>query len=637
MTQNDISAWLNTKPIDVLIAASVPEYEALTGEGSTYRLTSKEVTLAGFPRHDRLVEIASRQVEPPSTILVMPTWRQSLLGSLKPGSSERSLIQGFPDSAFGRAWSALLGSSQLADLARSRNLEVVFIPHPNLAPYLQDFGLTPSIRVASYATEDVQKLLTGAGVVVTDYSSVAFDAALIGRPVVYYQFDRPDMFGGGHLTRPGYFSYRDDGFGPVVETLDDALDAIESALAAGGPPGIYEERVAKALPYRNGGNCARVVDAIQASVEPHPAHVKLGVVGVNRAPFFSVIMPIHNTRDYLPESIGSVLGQAMGDLELILVDDGSTDGSLEVISAYADPRIHVVALSEQAGPGEARNAGLDQSCGQYVLFLDSDDAFTAGALGHVRDRIASARDPDIVVFDHLLWFGGESFSAPPGAQPSDVVSGCGTFTLQEHRELLRVFNAPWSWACRRDLILRRSLRFPAGIYEDVPWTMCGLMAAESIAGLHHPVVMYRQRTVGSILRSPGRRHFDVFSQWQLVFGQVHDHPAWEVFRAELFDFMILQFDSMLMNPTRVPEEFRRDFFSLSTVTCQRFRPAGWLPHHGGPLRGTRLRHGAILRGNYRLYWVIAGNKPRVDSVKRWVFRFSGARSADRDAAGEGAS
>ena len=280
VTQNDISVWLNTKPIDVMIAASALEHEALAGEGSPYRLTTKEVALAGFPRHDRLVEMASRGAErPPSSILVMPTWRQSLLGPLMPGSSERHRIRGFRATTFGRAWSLLLGSSRLAELARSAGLEVVFMPHPNLAPYLQDFGLPPWIRVVSYATEDVQKLLTGAGVVVTDYSSVAFDAALVGRPVVYYQFDRPVMFGGGHLTRPGYFSYPEDGFGPVVDTLDDALVAIESALAAGRPPEIYQERVAKAFPYRNGGNCARVVKAIQASVQPRSAHGEWGSSG----------------------------------------------------------------------------------------------------------------------------------------------------------------------------------------------------------------------------------------------------------------------------------------------------------------------------------------------------------------------
>ena len=345
---------------------------------------------------------------------------------------------------------------------------------------------------------------------------------------------------------------------------------------------------------------------------------------MKRKPYFSIIMPIHNTRHYVSESVGSILGQAMGDFELILVDDASTDGSLEIISSYPDARIRVVSSAEQQGPGMARNAGLQLACGEYVLFLDSDDALTAGALGHVRDQIAVARDPDIVVFDHLLWFGGEALAAPPVDQPSALVSCCGTFKLEEHRELLRVFNAPWSRACRRAFIERNSLSFPSGIYEDIPWTMCGLMAAESIAVLDHPVVKYRQRTAGSILRSPGRQHFDVFAQWPLVFGQVDEHPAWGTFRSELFDFMILQFDSMLMNRMRVPEGSRRDFFSLSTVACQRYRPAGWQPHHGGPLRGTRIRHGALLTGNYWLYRAIAGNKPQFDTVRRWVGRSSSA-------------
>lgn len=263
VTQNDLSAWLNDKPIDRMITATSAERDALVSDGSPYRLTTREVLLTGFPRHDRLLEIAARRrAERPRLLLVMPTWRQSLLGPLHPGSSRRGVIADFKDSGFARSWSALLRSARLARLARDAGLVITFMPHPNLSPYLGDFDLPEHVRVVSFAGADVQVKLASAGMVITDFSSVAFDAALIGRPVVYYQFDREQVYSGAHLTKPGYFSYSQHGFGPVAEDLGGALEAIEAGLATPGRMGSpYAERSGTTFAHR-GGSCARVVEAV---------------------------------------------------------------------------------------------------------------------------------------------------------------------------------------------------------------------------------------------------------------------------------------------------------------------------------------------------------------------------------------
>ncbi|MGB8020397.1 MAG: hypothetical protein WCF04_04150, partial [Candidatus Nanopelagicales bacterium] len=180
---------------------------------------------------------------------------------------------------------------------------------------------------------------------------------------------------------------------------------------------------------------------------------------------------------------------------------------------------------------------------------------------------------------------------------------------------LGLYNAPWTRAHRLEFIQRAGLSFPDGYYEDLPWTMCGLMAAERIAVLDRVVVQYRQREVGSVLRSPGRRHFDVFEQWERVFEELAAHPEWERYRPELFAFMISQFDAMLMNPIRVPSEFRAEFFRLAARACGQHRPAGWRPPRGGLLRGTALRQVALVRGRFALHDAVARSKPRVDRAK----------------------
>ena len=89
----------------------------------------------------------------------------------------------------------------------------------------------------------------------------------------------------------------------------------------------------------------------------------------------SVIIPVFNTEQYLDRCLDSVLGQDLEDLEVICVDDVSTDGSAALIQRRArkDSRLRYIRQEVNAGPGQARNRGIDAATGRYVYFLDSDD------------------------------------------------------------------------------------------------------------------------------------------------------------------------------------------------------------------------------------------------------------------------
>ena len=91
-------------------------------------------------------------------------------------------------------------------------------------------------------------------------------------------------------------------------------------------------------------------------------------------PSVSVVIPTYNRSEFLRESVGSVLAQTFCDLELIVVDDGSSDDTYEVISSFSDPRIHY-EYQENCGVSSARNLGVSRSCTPYLAFLDSDDVW----------------------------------------------------------------------------------------------------------------------------------------------------------------------------------------------------------------------------------------------------------------------
>ena len=104
-------------------------------------------------------------------------------------------------------------------------------------------------------------------------------------------------------------------------------------------------------------------------------------------PEISIIIPVYNTKDYVERCVRSVTGQSFGDWELILVDDGSTDGSGEICERLSeeDGRIRVIH-QENGGPSKARNAALDIAAGELLLFCDSDDRRSAVCCGSTKKK-----------------------------------------------------------------------------------------------------------------------------------------------------------------------------------------------------------------------------------------------------------
>lgn len=258
--KGDISHWLNPKDIQVFIASTLDEYRYLT-EAPAYRASRKEVRLAGLPRFDVLLErSAAVQKDEKNLIVVMPTWRDYLVGAMGEHSGDREVIVEFAETLYAQRISALLNDERLLAAAREAGARIVFMPHPNMRPYLASFALPDDVDVRSYADTDVREMIIHARLLITDYSSIAFNAAYIRTPVLYYQYDRDDYFV-GHTERPGYFDYLRDGFGPVVQDPDEAV-RVAASIVRDGPDPAHLERMDRAFPVRDGRNRERVYEAM---------------------------------------------------------------------------------------------------------------------------------------------------------------------------------------------------------------------------------------------------------------------------------------------------------------------------------------------------------------------------------------
>lgn len=279
ITKDDISRWLNYKKnMSCLITTTKPEYESIANNNTPYQLCDKEVVLTGFPRHDALLQSNN---EKSKTILIMPTWRAGILGKATKVGNKREYNPDFMQTEYAQHWQGLLLSDRLKQLVQDYNYQVIFAPHANIAPYLDLFKVPSYISVWQAESTDstMQALFQNATMMITDYSSVAFEIALLGKLVLYYQFDPDYIFSEKHTYQKGYFDYDRDGFGPVAQTESVLLDNLEKVLKNNGKPfEPYSTRIRDTFPFRDGKSCERVYKAIVALDEPDDGSINTEIL-----------------------------------------------------------------------------------------------------------------------------------------------------------------------------------------------------------------------------------------------------------------------------------------------------------------------------------------------------------------------
>ncbi len=230
---------------DLFICGAKPEYDFIS---STFNYRNGEVRYTGLARFDALHNLSVRR-----QLLIMPTYRKWFKEQ-----TESEVIS----SEYVRRWQGLLNNPGLSELAEKYNYDVVFYPHQLMQKYVSLFT-SPSRRivVADYRHYDVQPLLMESAMLVTDYSSIHFDFAYMGKPLLYYQFDEKEVFEKqfGH----GYFGYRESGFGEVVSEENNLVNLLEGYFIDGlKVKPFYRKRVEGFFPLHDDHNCDRIYEEI---------------------------------------------------------------------------------------------------------------------------------------------------------------------------------------------------------------------------------------------------------------------------------------------------------------------------------------------------------------------------------------
>ena len=227
-------------------------------------------------------------------------------------------------------------------------------------------------------------------------------------------------------------------------------------------------------------------------------------------PFFSIIVPVYKVEKYIYNCVDSVLGQTYHNYEIILVDDGSPDNCPAICDKYKDndKRIKVIH-KKNGGLSDARNYGIKHSCGQYILFIDSDDFLCdENALLKIKQRIDAGKS-DVLVYGHKKTYESIKKSDKEKKKNKNVKN-----VLIEEMIKHNQFKAcAWDKAINRQLIDRYQIEFPINMYsEDISWCANILMHTNKYDLICENLYAYRQRE-GSITKKLSRKNItDIIEQ-----------------------------------------------------------------------------------------------------------------------------
>ncbi len=275
----------------------------------------------------------------------------------------------------------------------------------------------------------------------------------------------------------------------------------------------------------------------------------------------SVVIPVYNVEDYLRDCLDSIVNQTLTDLEIICINDGSPDNSLEILREYEqkDDRIKVYD-QENGGHAVATNRGIELATGDYLYLMDSDDIVELNALELSYNR-AEEKDVDFVLFKAINY-----------DYPNDRYYETEVYSMNKIHDRVgdRVFNyndigklmfeasvTPWSKLYRRDFIVDNDIRFPEGlIFEDNVFFYKALFSAKRICFLDEFLFVRRWYATSSTTAGD-LRFLDSIDVMNLIIDVFKEFGQYDYYKTELFNMKIRTAN---MRYGKIQEEYKETFY-----------------------------------------------------------------------------
>ena len=247
----------------------------------------------------------------------------------------------------------------------------------------------------------------------------------------------------------------------------------------------------------------------------------------------SMIIPVYNVRDYLRKCLDSVAAQTYKALEVIVVNDGSPDDSLEIILEYTAKYPHFSCYTiENRGQGGARNYGMEQATGDYIMFLDSDDYIAPNCVEALVSAAESTGSDMVVANCYDVREDGSILDAYKNVYKSAVTN------LTQEPEILFNRVAPWGKLYKRELL--EGLQFACRVwYEDMRLIPKLYLRASKVCYIEDALVYYVQRRGSTMNNKNYRRNLEVIEAFQDLLGWFQEQGAYETYKDAL-EFLVIE-------------------------------------------------------------------------------------------------
>lgn len=246
----------------------------------------------------------------------------------------------------------------------------------------------------------------------------------------------------------------------------------------------------------------------------------------------SVVIPVYNVEEFLDSTLSDITGQSLKEIEIICVDDGSTDNSCEIIQEWMkkDSRIQLIRQKNQYA-GVARNNGLKQAHGKYVIFWDADDLFEANALEVLYNQ-AEKESTDICICEARKYDNAKEKYIPSDAYlKEDLLPEKETFNKFDVPDYIfnLTNNVPWNKLYLREFIEKNKLQYQAiKQANDTYFTMMALFLAERISCVKDVLIAYRVNNKESLSGKASDTVFCAYESWIYTKERIEKYPDFEI-------------------------------------------------------------------------------------------------------------
>lgn len=260
-------------------------------------------------------------------------------------------------------------------------------------------------------------------------------------------------------------------------------------------------------------------------------------------PKVSVIVPVYNVEEYLERCLDSLVNQTLKDIEIIIVNDGSTDGSKEKIQKYINTYKNIVYLEKKnGGLSSARNYGIPYAKGEYIGFVDSDDYVELTMYEKMYNKAIEEKS-DMVECDFIWEY--------PNKKREDI----GKVYSSKKEAIIEARVVAWNKIIKKDIIEKTKITFPEGLrYEDIEFFYKIVPYLDKISFVKETLVHYVQRE-SSIANTQNERTGEIFKVWENVLNYYIENNIFNEYRSELeYSYTRILLCSSLKRITKVKDK-----------------------------------------------------------------------------------